>query len=415
MTFVTTGADSPGTRGNGGEGDDSVAGGPSFDQIFLKHVPALQVSGSPGYINTLCDARVDSLETSTQCLSYSYDTRSILASVPTDGRLRENTPLFPSLKPRSVYAELFSGFIPGTSMQAEAIKALRLRKSVLDSALRELARLRAMAPSSERAKIDFHTDAIRKVELELQAKLDQANTPVCAIPDAPDASLTPKIGSQNDYSTQPTQGDEARLEAIGKAHLSVIRAAFQCDLLRVATFQWCPATNHIAFQGMYPADPTGAYAYRAFIHQFGEPPPWLLPAPVLGDATYDVYEFLSNVFTWFNQKTADALADFKQAKDAFGNSLLDYTLVPYITEAAAPGIPASPMPGLVFGGRALGMQGGQFVDLMAAKPSFSTLWLNVAQALFQSENPQELLSSEAFMNSSNPPIAPVAGLWRRPA
>jgi hypothetical protein len=413
--FVMTGADSPGARANGGEADDSVAGGPSFDQIFLKRVPELSAQSGPRYANALCDGRVDSLQISTRCLSYSYDTRMIAAATPQNGVVQENLPLLGDLSPSKLYLKLFTGFIPGTNKQAEAIQALRLRKSVLDSSLRELARLRAIVPSSEREKIDFHADAIRKVEIELQGQLDQArsNPTGCMLPVPPDATLGGNEGSHNDYVSEPLQADDAQLAATGKAHLAVIRAAFQCDLLRVATFQWCPGANHVAFQGMYPADPTGVYRYRDLIQKFASSP-WLLPAPSVGDASYALYELLSNVFTWFNQKTADALADFKQAKDAFGNSLLDYTLVPYITEAAAPGIENSPMPALIFGGKALGMQGGQFVDLTTAKPSFSTLWLNVAQALFQSDSPQDALSSEVFMHSSNPPTAPIAGLWRRP-
>jgi hypothetical protein len=89
--LTTTGANSPGTRQNGGEGDDGVAGGPSWDQILLNRVPELQQSGMR-YINTICDARVDSLETSTQCLSYAYDTQSI-PSVSPGGNITENVHL----------------------------------------------------------------------------------------------------------------------------------------------------------------------------------------------------------------------------------------------------------------------------------------------------------------------------------
>src|SRR5438445_4253250 len=89
--FTTTCASAEGTRANGGEGDDGTAGGPSFDQIFLKRVPGLKQPGA-GFINTLCDARVDSLETSTQCLSYDYATRSIKAAVPAGANITEHQP-----------------------------------------------------------------------------------------------------------------------------------------------------------------------------------------------------------------------------------------------------------------------------------------------------------------------------------
>jgi hypothetical protein len=48
--FATTGAHSPGTRANGGEADDGCAGGPSWDQILLKHVPELSRRNDQGTI-----------------------------------------------------------------------------------------------------------------------------------------------------------------------------------------------------------------------------------------------------------------------------------------------------------------------------------------------------------------------------
>src|SRR5262249_12415227 len=49
---VMCGTGSPGTRKNGGEHDDGIAGGPSWDQIFLKNVAALQLPGNP-YANSI--------------------------------------------------------------------------------------------------------------------------------------------------------------------------------------------------------------------------------------------------------------------------------------------------------------------------------------------------------------------------
>jgi hypothetical protein len=45
--MMTTGHDSAGARENGGESDDSVAGGPSFDQMFLKRAPNLKEPNPP--------------------------------------------------------------------------------------------------------------------------------------------------------------------------------------------------------------------------------------------------------------------------------------------------------------------------------------------------------------------------------
>ena len=65
-----------------------------------------------GYYNTICDKRVDSYETSTRCLSYSYDKQSINSARP-GGTIRENRPLPPEMSPLTAYKDLFGGFTPG--------------------------------------------------------------------------------------------------------------------------------------------------------------------------------------------------------------------------------------------------------------------------------------------------------------
>jgi hypothetical protein len=415
LVSVVTGANSPGTRKNGGEADDSVAGGPSFDQIFLKHTAGLQ-RPELGSVNTIGDARVDSLETSAQCLSYGYSQRSVEAANGS-GLLTENSPLLPETSPANLYARLFGSFVPGSNPGEQALRGLRLKKSVLDSSLRELARLRQLAPASERPKIDFHEDAVRKAELELQSNIDQAqNTPACLLPAMPSAELNAKVGSKFDYGNPITDvSDEASLEAIGIAHNTLIRAAFQCDLIRVATFQWCSANDHVAFKGMYPGDPTRAYIHHPMTHKVVDTNFFRGAPPASTDSNYAVYEYLCNVLTWFSEKTANLLTALKQAKDAFGNSLLDYTIVPYLTEVADPSNARSPMPALVFGGKALGMQGGQFVDLRnSGTPSFNALWLSIAQAYFPEGNMLDVLKDEPFLRSNATATAPIAGLWQKP-
>ena len=175
--FATTGAHSPGTRANGGEDDDGCAGGPSWDQILLKNVPALSRRNAQGtiigkgYYNTICDRRVDSYETSTRCLSYSYEQQTINSARP-GGSIRENKPLLPEMSPLTAYKDLFSGFLPGATItDREALRLLKLRKSVLDYSLRELDRLKTLGPASEREKIDSHAGAVRKLEAQLSEQI----------------------------------------------------------------------------------------------------------------------------------------------------------------------------------------------------------------------------------------------------
>jgi hypothetical protein len=419
--MTTTGSNCPGTRRNGGEADDACAGGPSFDQIFLKNVPDLQRPGV-GYANSICDSRVDSLETSTQCLSYSYTTRSVVAN--SGANITEAVPLLPELSPAQQYIKLFSGFMPGgatTGNMDTLSKALRMRKSVLDYAMGELSAIKTLAPGSEAAKIDLHTDAIRKVELQLSDQIAAAangagggtgTSASCTVPSAPDASLKGKSGSHEDYDNPTTSiADDVQHEQIGKVHASIIRAAFVCDILRVATFQWSPGTNHVSFKGQYPGEPNTIYMHHPLSHRSAiQDPSVTNGSPPSSGEAQALYVFLQNIQTWYNQKTADILTEFKNAKDAFGNSLLDYTIVPFVTEVAETAHTRGPKPALIFGGKALGMKGGQFQNLNQ-RPQ-QDLFATIAQAYFGNTTPlTSNLSAEKFVKTG---VSVIPGLWTKP-
>ncbi len=409
VVLRTTCANSPGTRRNGGEADDSVAGGPSIDQILLKRVAGLR-SPNVSAVNAICDARVDSYETSAQCLSYGYDTRNIAAVTPADSVITEHVPLMPELSPNKLYASLFSGFMPGASNpQQELIKALQLRKSVLDYALGELKRLEGVAPASERMKLEAHAEAIRALERQLS---DQLSMPAgeCAVPAPPDPGLVAKTGSGFDYAN-PTRdsADDAAVAELGRLHLSVIRAAFQCDITRVATFQWAPSTNHVAFEGLYPDDPSGIYLHHPMSHKISGRP---TSEPAPGE-TRDIHQFLANVQTWFNARTAETLVELKKARDIFGAPLLDSTIVPYVTDTADLNHGRAPLPAMLFGGRALGLQGGQYLDYSAAPRPFGDVWLTVAQAYLRGLDAKAQLANEIFMQQGSYDLLP--GVWKESA
>ena len=415
---TTTGASTPGTRANGGETDDAVAGGPSWDQIFLKTVPAL--NKGLGYANAICDARVDSQETSTQCLSYSYSTRSTPAAQGgSGGSVMENIPLLPELSPLQLYNKLFMN-IGGGGTTADTAKLLRARKSVLDGARTQLARLKTVAPGSEASKIDQHAEAIRKVEDLLTAQINGTATPgMCMAPAKPDAALSGKNSKVNSDYKAPGGGattssmDDSGLHAdVGKAHMTIMRTAFQCDLLRVGTFQWSPGTNHVSFKGLYPGNANGIFMHHPTSHQINNSS-WSLQSPSGASAQQtEILNFLANVQTWYNQKMADLLVEWKNTTDVFGGNLLANTIIPYVTEVAETNHSKAQLPALIFGGSALGMKGGQFQQV--SRPH-NDLWLTIAQAFFKSATPLTNLPAmnadgtrNTFVRTN---VAPIPGLW----
>jgi hypothetical protein len=403
--FTTTGCSAEGTRLNGGEHDDGVAGGPSFDQVFLKNVPDLKRPGL-GYVNSICDARVDSNETSTRCLSYAYEARQIESA--RGGPITEYTPLLPELSPAKQYAAIFSSFMPGGATpenQQEALRALQLRKSVLDYALGELGKLKQLAPASESVKIDIHAEAIRKLELQLaEGGLEN----LCSVPEAPPESL---LGQTGNASYQgPFEDDTQVHRAVAEAHMAIITAAFQCDLLRVATFQFAPATSHVGFKGMIPSDPSRIAAHQPMSHSQA-----ILagasqrnPAGLTG-VDLDAYEYMANVHTWYNQRMADWLLKLKTTPDVLGGNLLDYTVMPFVTERADGSSARSPKAAFLFGGGKLGLKHGTFQNFASARPQVD-LYLTCAQALLGTADPLTALSAERFVQF-NSKAATIPELW----
>lgn len=417
--MTTTSTSCPGTRQNGGEGDDGVAGGPSWDQIFLEKVVDDPVRGTVslkrpgiGYANAICDERIDSQETSTRCLSYGYQRQRIQAA--SGGTIVENVPLLPELSPAQLYLKLFTGFMPGGNTPENmetARRALMGRKSVLDYCMRELDRLKTVAPAAEAQKIDIHAEVCRKVERQVSDLLNgDIMTPSgCVVPEAPDPAIMGKSGSKFDYANPATSiADDEIHHEIGKLHAGILLAAFQCDIIRVGTFQWSPGTNHVSFKGLYPGEPNAIYMHHPKSHEVnGAPRSETFEGPSKNEKTRATIEFLNNVHTWYNEKTAEIVNMFKNATDAFGGNMLDTTIIAYVTEVAEQAHSRSPKAALYFGGKALGMQGGKYVNFEGNERPQADFWATIAQAYFKTNDPMQFLADHEF--SAKP--TPIQGLW----
>jgi len=371
--IMMTGCPTRYTRSGQTEADDPCADGPSVDQLLLSKSAALQ--GAPiKSLQACCDDRIDFQEISTRCLSYDYARKSV--GTTQGGTQQENTPMRPTLKPYDLYERVFANVMPGGG-DPSLVAARAAKKSVLDFSLRELARLRTLAPSTSRDVLDAHETAIRDLEDELDAMVDPTT---CMLPTPPPTTLEGGVDDGRDHddygSGSATEADHENHKLVAEAHLAIIRAAFACDLTRVATFQYSPGTNHVSFQGFWPGNANAIYMHHPVSHNIGD-----------GDidATSNrrpEVEFLVNIEIWYNELTAAFLSSLKTgptSTDVFGGVLLDNTVVPYVTEVARATHPWTPMPVCMFGGKNLGVQGGQFLTFNGR--SHNDMWLTAAQAL----------------------------------
>jgi hypothetical protein len=369
--IMSTGTATRGTRTGQTETDDPMAAGPSFDQVLLALRPELARPFPTLY--ALCDDRIDFQEISTRCMSYSMETRPQSAlGWQGGGASFEHTPLRPTLKPLDLYTRVFGKMIPGGDDEA-LVKARAAKKSALDFSLRELAKLRTLAPASQRPLLDAHEAAIRALELQLDSQ-----GMGCSAPTAPAASLssTPDDGKDHDNyhgNDDASKADDANHQAVGEAHQAILRTAFQCDLARVGLFQFSPGTNHVAFApGMHPEQTNAILMHHPVSHRI----------QVTGQINKDNpdAEFLVNAEIWYNQRLAAFLNTLKvkDLADPAGGTLLDNMVVPYVTEVSETVHNHNPMPLVIFGGKNLGIKGGQYLSFKG-RP-YNDYWLTIFAA-----------------------------------
>ena len=170
----------------------------------------------------------------------------------------------------------------------------------------------------------------------------------------------PMTGAGNNYN-DPTRGateDATNLAVVGKAHMAVLKAAFVCDIVRCGTMLWAPGTNHVGFRGLFPGSTTTVYQHHPQSHkiQTGN-----TEAASTVSALDPSSQFLFQVQLWFFKNLADNLKEWKTTYDGFGNSLLDYTVLPYLTEVRATSHERNQMPAMIIGGKQLGFAHNRYV------------------------------------------------------
>ena len=229
---------------------------------------------------------------------------------------------------------------------------------------------------------------------------------------APDPAVEAKVGNRITYN-DPTaaESEQDGIALLGRLHLEVIRAAFKCDITRVATFQWSTSVDAVAFKGMFPDDPDAVYRHHPLSHRINGQRLDTKPSNI---ETERLAMFQDNVKAWYHQRTAEAVASMKAEDDIFGGKLLDHTITTYVTEVANLEHGTSPLAAMVLGGKALGFKHGQYLDFRDAPRPFPNLWLTVLQALLPKANIKDALSDETFMKQYGASLDLVPEIWESP-
>ncbi|MDX2021166.1 MAG: DUF1552 domain-containing protein [Deltaproteobacteria bacterium] len=274
--------------------------------------------------------------------------------------------LFAETRPGVALTNVFGDLMPGNTDSA-ALERMRLRRQgVLDFVAKDLGRLKAKVPASERSRLEEHLGAVT----DLGRQVVTAGTAAgCARP-----TLAPLPSA--------TEGAESKQhEAVSRQMLQIIKTAFQCDLTRVATFAFDNALTELPFDGVIPG--FGNSDGHHSVTHFSDP------------------RFHIGIDAFYCKLVADFVMDLKNTPDGAGASLLDNTLVVLFTDVNdGNGHGNEDLPVMLFGAKSMGLAGGRYAKFPGR---FTTdVWLSIARA-FGAELPA--FGDPAFAKG------PVTGLF----
>jgi hypothetical protein len=252
--------------------------------------------------------------------------------------LGANQPVFPEVRPDVAVQNLFSSAVPGGS--AAIARQQQLNKSILDLVAKDITNLQKQVPSSQRPKLDAHLSAIQTLETEITA-LNAA--PTCTAP-----TIAPQITMVPAGSDSSLRIDAVEHTLVSQEQLNTIKVAFQCDLIRAATFTFAHGNSDIQFGYITPTEVASMTGAHDISH--------------LTDPTSITWQ--AAIHQYYCQRVADFLTDLKNTPDGPGTSLLDNTLVVFFTEVTIGNIHSwTQTPVIFFGGKSVGLQTGRYMDM----------------------------------------------------
>jgi hypothetical protein len=307
-----------------GQGLASWADGPSVDQVIASR------------INKGLNLKFPSLEFSSgwaisgrSAGQASYAANTINYNLPTGST---KNPIAPQVDQLAAFKRIWgtgstgAGGMSGTTLDPNA-----RTKSILDAVQSQFTALSGKLGASDRATLQAHLDMIRQSEMSLTATTGGGGA-TCTTPDKPMATNSTLTGSmQSGTGVVVTESD---IPQKGLIMTDLLVASLACDMTRVATMQWADSEAKFIMN----FDPLGLPDHHhAYQHEHGFNP----------DALFKIYKWYAGNFAYLLQKM-DAV------KEADGSTLLDNTLIFWVTEIQKPDSHEQTSMPLVLAGKAQG-------------------------------------------------------------
>ncbi len=274
------------------------------------------------------------------------DTRCIDLFTRIQSYAGRGAPMAPEHRPFAAYERLFGAIADTPLTPEELARARRRRQSVLDFAREGLARMTPRFAADERERLERHLQAIRELETSLDRATDQIEL----------AALERGV---RDLEALDPSAHDAHHGELGRAHLDIVRTAFQCDLTRVVTFGWATGQSYVNFSKILPG------VEDIDVHNLSH-----FGSQLVSDETA--------IHTWYCEQLAAYLRTLRETPDIDGHSLLDNTLVVAWSEMRLGVHTFDRVPIQLFGGAGGQLEGGRLLDF-GGRPT-NDLWLSITRA-----------------------------------
>ncbi len=219
----------------------------------------------------------------------------------------------------------------------------RRKRSVIDCNLASLNQMRSGLGSTEKARLDEHTDAILRMEARLNAASSSAGGGACTSP----------VFNQDGFSGQTNT--DVNFDTIADLQCDVATLALKCDLTRVVSMMFSnQASDCTVLESGVDTN---------------------LHSAIHGRPAEDYITFRA----YFSKKIRYLIESLASTQDMDGNSLLDNTIILTVADMAdARSHSGEDMPYMLAGGAGGTLQGGRFLTFNGV--TTDTILDTVAQA-----------------------------------
>jgi hypothetical protein len=232
--------------------------------------------------------------------------------------------------PFRMFEKLFGDGIVASAGQAApdpaALARLERKKSILDYLKNEITAVQGITGSAEKPLLDLHLDSLRELEKRITQGATSATTE-CA---APNVAGVPS----NRFQQALDDGDYSVVPQFAELQLDILYQAINCDLSRVATFQWSSSGEaDLKFPWIpgYNENPDQHHSYQ-HDHEFPE-----------------IEAVFQGIQSWYVSMSAGLIARMNATAEGSG-SLLANSAVVIASEFSNGNHTHSPIPVVIAGG-----------------------------------------------------------------